>query len=504
MDATISLRTFGPRNNWFFRHLQRFSIGSFRWIVLFLGISVLSLFIVQVASIGMALPPVQRSLDDLQVMQRFAQQASDSYLAIEQFMVANSATAFAQATQSLEVMTDAIEQMTRQSPPVDHYALSRLAQTSSDYQGAFRSLASMLLNGQTTGSQRAVHQEMVTTSALLEQQVSYLLQQRMAAANESVSTLSRLAVDRSIVLLLVLAILFSGSLVLVFTVTRHDAYALHQVGAAAGQLALEQYDTRIDVTGEANPDIVHLGMAINRLAETLQGALRSESAAQQQNQLQLLKLARQERKTAVLEERQRIARELHDSVKQQLFSMMLATSAAINLLDHAPDHVRTYLDHILQAGHQAQSEMTALVQELVPVSMQDKRLDEALHIYLSPLCEIHNIKLLWRVDGTNTLTLAQEHAVFRAVQEAVANVVRHSGATVLRVSINFGLVTHVIVEDNGSGFVPDAIPSTSTGLALMQTRLKRAGGHYELQTEPGSGTRLTILIDLRKAALVHP
>ena len=503
MDATISLRTFGPRNNWFFKHLRRFSIGSFRWIVLFLGISVLGLFIVQVASLGTGLQPVEHSLEYLQEMQAFAQQAFTARLATEQFLASSSLGAYTQAEQSFEAMTDSIEQMIWLSPPDNRYALSRLEQTSSDYLNAFRSLHNMTSNSEATESRQALHQQLMATGAAFEQQVANMLQQSMAAATGSVSVLSRLAVDRSLVLLVVLAALFSVSLALVFAMTRHNAYALQQIGMAARRITLEQYDTRIDVTGEANQDMVHLGMAFNRLAETLQGALRSESAANQQNQLQLLKLARQERKTAVLEERQRIARELHDSVKQQLFSMALSTSAAINLLDHAPDHVRTYLEHIQQAGHQAQSEMTALVQELVPVSMQDKRLDEALHMYLIPLCEIHHIKLLWRVDGTNTLTLAQEHAVFRAVQEAVANVVRHSGATVLRVSINFGLLTHVIVEDNGSGFVPDAIPSTSTGLALMHTRLKRAGGHYNLETGPGLGTRLTILIDLRRAVLAH-
>ena len=113
------------------------------------------------------------------------------------------------------------------------------------------------------------------------------------------------------------------------------------------------------------------------------------------------------------------------------------------------------------------------------------------------------MKLLWRVGGTNTLTIAQEHALFRAVQEAVSNVVRHSGATVLRVSLNFGLLTHVIVEDNGDGFVPETVPATSTGLALMRTRLKRVGGRCQVESTLGTGTRLTISIDSRRTAPAH-
>ncbi|MBZ0287241.1 MAG: sensor histidine kinase, partial [Anaerolineae bacterium] len=283
--------------------------------------------------------------------------------------------------------------------------------------------------------------------------------------------------------------------------THHSTYALRRIGQAAQQITLDQNNAQIDLSGETNADILQLGQAINRMAENLRSALRSETAAQKQNRLQLMKLARQERKTAVLEERQRIARELHDSVKQQLFSITLSAGAAINLLEHAPDHARTYLEHIREAGHTAQAEMTALLQELIPVSMQDRRLEDALLTYLNPLCEVHGLKLLWRVTGTNTLTIAQEHALFRAVQEAVSNVIRHSGATVLHISIHYGLVTHVIVEDNGEGFVPEAVPTTSTGLALMRTRLKGVGGRCEVQTTPGMGTRLTILIDLRRAAL---
>ena len=213
--------------------------------------------------------------------------------------------------------------------------------------------------------------------------------------------------------------------------------------------------------------------------------MQSESAAYKQNRLQMMKLARQERMTAILEERQRIARELHDSVKQQLFSITLSAGAAINLLERAPHLVKTHLEHIRQAGHNAQAEMTALIQELVPISLQEQRLEEALLGYLNPLCETHGLKLLWRVDGTNTLTIAQEHALLRAVQEAVSNVVRHSGATVVRVSLNFGLVTHIIVEDNGKGFVPEAVPATSTGLSLMRTRLRRSAGAAKYRPRRG-------------------
>jgi NarL family two-component system sensor histidine kinase LiaS len=159
------------------------------------------------------------------------------------------------------------------------------------------------------------------------------------------------------------------------------------------------------------------------------------------------------------------------------------------------------LEHVQQAGLYAQSEMTTLLQELVPVPLQDQRLEDALLHYLNLMCNTHHIKLLWRVEGTNTLTIGQEHALFRAVQEATANVVRHSNASVLRVSFSFGLQTRVIIEDNGQGFDTESISPTSSGLATMRLRLKQVGGTFSLVSTPGNGTRLSIIVDLRRKVI---
>src|SRR5204863_10025864 len=98
------------------------------------------------------------------------------------------------------------------------------------------------------------------------------------------------------------------------------------------------------------------------------------------------------------------------------------------------------------------------------------------------------IKLLWRVEGTNTLTISQDHTLFRVIQEAAANVARHSQATLLRVTLSFSLQTRVIIEDNGRGLDPETFSPTSRGLATMRLRLKRVGGELELYSVPGSGT----------------
>ncbi len=244
--------------------------------------------------------------------------------------------------------------------------------------------------------------------------------------------------------------------------------------------------------------IGELARAFNDMARRLQTARQTEAAANEQNRRQIMKLAQQERMTAILEERHRIARELHDSVKQQLFSINLAAGAALNLLDHDLGLARTYLSHVQHMGTAAQSEMTTLLLEMTPAPLHDHQLEDALYQYLVPLCELHKLKLLWRVEGTNTLTIAHEHALFRIVQEATSNVIRHGGAVVLRISLRFGLQTSLIIEDDGGGFDPALIPRTSTGLATMRLRVKQIGGRLTVASIIGQGTKLEIILDLRR------
>ena len=499
MDATISLRIFGRRNNWFSRPLQQ-PTSSLRFIIVALGTVMLVATGILFASYQHKMRSLGEEIERLHTFSALVQQIVEARLRIQQTLVLNTPDNAQAGEMALENAMVTIEAAMATAQPADYITLSRMQQSSSDALNVYRSLGSLVVSSAPDDTRQVVRQQLEATTTVLQEQGDVAYQQILLEMGNAIQDLSSSIVVTGLIMLIVLLIFFAFGYLFVVIITQHAKVALHKIGQAAQQLALERYDTHIDLSGETNADIVYLGEALNRMAENLRKAMRSESDAQKQNQLQLMKLAKEERKTAVLEERQRIARELHDSVKQQLFSITLSAKAAMNLLDHAPKQVHTYLDHIAQAGHQAQSEMTALVQELVPVSMQEKRLDDALLAYLTPLCEIHNLKFLWRVVGTNTLTLTQEHTLFRAVQEAVSNVVRHSEATVLHVSCNFGLITHVIIEDNGKGFVPDAVPVTSSGLALMRTRLMRAGGRYELQTTVGAGTRLTLLMDLRRAS----
>ncbi|MBK8033456.1 MAG: HAMP domain-containing protein [Chloroflexi bacterium] len=492
MDEIISLRTFGRKNNWFFD--GKLTVGSLRAVLVAVGAVAALTLVLLTAYTLRVLQPLDAEFTRLADLDTAISTLAAQRWPVEQYLVTGED--YAAAEQGALILQTTIMQLAALTD--DYGALNRLEDAGAAYLNLLRSYHNLTAAGEAESTLALLRADLAATAHTLEAVAHSLRVTNLNAAHTSAIPVNNQIALLALGLLLALGTVFAVTLRLVSTITRHSTRSLRDLREITCQITDGHLDARLNLTDEVDPDLLQLGQAFNRMADNLKQAQQAELAANEQNRLQLLKLARQERTTAILEERQRIARELHDSVKQQLFSITLSAGAILNLLTDAPPLVKSHLEHIKQAGHAAQSEMTSLVQELVSMPLQDKRLEDALLDYLNPLCATHGLKLLWRTDGTNTLTIAQEHALFRAVQEAVSNVVRHSSATVLRVSLSYGLLTHVIVEDNGRGFAPDKIAPTSNGLALMRARLKRVGGRVEVETTPETGTRLTIQLDLRR------
>ncbi|MCK6579525.1 MAG: histidine kinase [Anaerolineae bacterium] len=472
-----------------------------RYVLFGMLAAVLMALLILQGQFSAALVPVADAVERLSAVGDLSWEVVDARLSAERFLGSGKADDYRSGESALGALLERLDEASQSPPSLDYLMLQDLTAAGVNYVHAFRSLGGRIGEG-AAAAQDAMRRNLDLTTRRLDAENAALFQRSLGEIDLALQIFSGTMERLILIVLVLLMLVFGASAALVIREARKTAGSLRGVVQAANEITLGNFDARIDLAGERDPAVVQLGAAFNRMAENLDLAMKSETAANEQNRVHLLKLARQERMTAILEERQRIARELHDSVKQQLFSITLSAGAVLNLLTDAPEQVRVHLEHIIQAGHYAQSEMTSLVQELAPVPLQDKRLEDALLEYLNPLCEAHRLKLLWRVEGTNTLTIAQEHALFRAVQEAVANVVRHSGASILRVSLTFGLLTHVIVEDNGQGFAADSVPPTSTGLSMMRARLRRVGGRYDLQTAAGAGTRLNIMLDLRRKGLL--
>lgn len=228
---------------------------------------------------------------------------------------------------------------------------------------------------------------------------------------------------------------------------------------------------QVEVRDASRDEVGYLARDLNTMAE----------------QLQTLLTTRQE--LAVVEERHRLARDLHDSVKQQIFviTMLLGTARA-QVIDH-PQAEQTLLEAERLAG-KAQQELTALIRALRPVALAGKGLSAALQELLDEWSLHTGIKAAARLCDDLSLSLEAEQACFRVAQEALSNVARHSGATEVTARLFREAETTVLqIEDNGHGF--DLAQSTGLGLGLnsMRERVESVGGSLLIFSAAG-GTRV--------------
>lgn len=206
-------------------------------------------------------------------------------------------------------------------------------------------------------------------------------------------------------------------------------------------------------------------------------------------QLQNLFQARQ--KIATLEERNRLARDLHDSVKQQIFAASMQIGAMRVLLRRDVDAAEVRLNETEKLVRQAQQELTSLIRELRPVALEGKGLATALRELTTQWAQQTGIVANLRVEGSQTLSLTIEEALFRVGQEALANVARHSKATLVQMQLTTSDDTVTLsVIDNGQGFDTTRQGHMGVGLHSMQERMKALGGDARVESTPGKGTRI--------------
>jgi NarL family two-component system sensor histidine kinase LiaS len=210
------------------------------------------------------------------------------------------------------------------------------------------------------------------------------------------------------------------------------------------------------------------------------------------------RLAEQAQRGAALEERHRLARDLHDGVKQHLFGVNLATSAALNLLDSDLESARARLLEAKDLSRQAQAEMQALLNELRPAGLDERGLIAAVTNLLADFEQREGIEASWQPVEDPALPLIYEQAFYRVTQEALTNVARHAEATQVAAELHVTPDTVTLrVADNGNGFDPAAIQTKTTmGLQGMQERIAGLGGTFTVDTSPGAGTRLEACLPL--------
>ncbi len=211
------------------------------------------------------------------------------------------------------------------------------------------------------------------------------------------------------------------------------------------------------------------------------------------------RLYEQSRQLAVSEERNRLARELHDSVTHSLFSITLIAQALPRILDRDIDRARERIDRLNELGRGALAEMRALIFQLRPAALEEQGLIVALTKYAEAFTSRESVEVKLTIDGEERLPMPVKEAVFRVAQEAFNNVAKHARATRVdvRLSMSSGSV-ELVVADDGRGFDPASPPADrrTLGMTSMRERAAIIGGACHIESTPGRGATVRLLIPL--------
>ena len=200
---------------------------------------------------------------------------------------------------------------------------------------------------------------------------------------------------------------------------------------------------------------------------------------------------------AALEERNRLARELHDSVSQALYGISLGVRTAQTLLARDPAALRDPLDYVLSLAEAGLSEMRALIFELRPEMLENEGLTAALKSQAASIQARHGLGVQFELCEEPDIPIEIKEALYRIAREALHNIVKHARAS----QISLGLLCQkggvsLEIADDGVGFDPDDSFPGHLGLCSMRERAARLNGDFRLHSAPGQGTRIAVFVPL--------
>lgn len=204
------------------------------------------------------------------------------------------------------------------------------------------------------------------------------------------------------------------------------------------------------------------------------------------------KLYQQGRTLAILEERQRLARDLHDAVTQTLFSASMIAEMLLRQWDHNPEQVRQGLTqlHLLTRG--ALAEMRSLLIELRPEALDGMSLQRLISQLVEAFSGRTGIIPTLVIEGERELPMEVRIALYRIAQEALNNVSKHARASQVKVKLSLYPMVELTLWDNGRGFLPEHLRSDSFGLKIMRERAELIGAQLTIASEPGKQTTLKV------------
>jgi PAS domain S-box-containing protein len=203
---------------------------------------------------------------------------------------------------------------------------------------------------------------------------------------------------------------------------------------------------------------------------------------------------------AALEERRRLARELHDSVSQHLYGIALGAQSARHFIETDPPYAAESLDFTLSLARACQADMRALLFALHPEALESLGLVEALTRHAATVGSRYNLAIELNLCAEPALPSDTREALYRIAQEALHNIVKHAGArrVMLRLSQS-GANVILEIEDDGNGFNPAAVFPGHLGLQSMRERARRLGGTLEIKSASAWGTSVRVSLPILKA-----
>lgn len=232
-------------------------------------------------------------------------------------------------------------------------------------------------------------------------------------------------------------------------------------------------DFSVMAPDESADELGQLSRRLNQMAEQLQNLLQSHQ------------------ELAGIQERNRLVRELHDSVKQQVFATTMQVGTAQALLPDDPEAAAQHLAEAEKLSRQSQEELAILIQELRPAALERDGLAEALETYTIDWSRQSGIEARVSAQGRQPLPLSVEQALFRVAQEALSNVARHSRASLVTVTLNYeDAGVSLTIADDGQGFDASQTKEEGYGLQSMRERVEGLGGRLQIDSDPGGGAKV--------------
>jgi signal transduction histidine kinase len=252
---------------------------------------------------------------------------------------------------------------------------------------------------------------------------------------------------------------------------------------AGGDLSRRITDCSVDEIGQ-------LGSQFNRMADQLATNVRDLRLLADRN----AQLAEQAAQLAIIEERNRLARDLHDSVSQDLFSLTMLAAATRRMIVDRPDLAADQLQEMQETAQRALQETRSLVLALRPAALDGRGLAPALRDLAAAVHARQGLDVALTISGERRLPFEYEQALFRIVQEALGNVARHSGVRAAEVTLCYAdHSVSLTVTDRGRGFDTNAARNLrALGLDTMAERARELGGSFHVQSAANQGTTVAV------------